>query len=70
MEARRMKLRLTRNQKAYQEQVLAEHGFTLRFSPSAHLVNDLAVELNETRCELVRLRSRTLVQVVRDWWRG
>jgi hypothetical protein len=50
-----MSLRLTKQQKAYQEQVLADCGLSEEFKPNSALVTMLAVTLVAERQAMARL---------------
>ena len=68
-----MKLRLTRQQRAYQEQVLEKHGLTNIFLPSSKLVDELASACEYERQkhsmlldEIVELKSKSLWRIFRE----
>jgi hypothetical protein len=71
-----MSLRLTKQQRTYQEHVLADCGLTEEFKPSATLVTMLAVTLVSERQAMARLtfqyaqeRDKPLWKYIADRWR-
>jgi hypothetical protein len=68
-----MKLRLTKTQKAYQEQVIATYGLADQFKPSRYLVGELAVEVKVLKdkrasliCQLAAEKNKSLFTRIRE----
>ena len=58
-----MSLRLTKNQRAYQEEVLEANGMTGVFKPSSKLIGELAEECKKTRIRNNNLRDKLLSEI-------
>lgn len=64
-----MKLRLTKNQRAYQEQVLAGFDLKDKFKPASNLVGCMAGHIQIIETELRRVEVKLIEQTKKSLWR-
>jgi len=64
-----MRLRLTKQQRAFQEEVIDTYGLLLIFKPSARLAEEMAKYIHELEKDLLLERHKSPWTRIKEWWR-